>query len=474
MNLRTKYVLLAIGTAFFSIAWTMGLTPAWAKAPDEDSPDISLVIKAHVDSSSAGTSQTSQAPQTLPRSLRDAYFAALNRSETVAVQQELLVQNHEGQSQAIGAVMPTITGSWNFLNQPQPSAPIGTSISPSTQNTVKLTADQPLFRGLRDLAALRQKKYLVGMQKQAVLAAAKQLFYDLSTAYYNVLAYKWDVANYKKEIEINETRLKELQGFYKIGRSQLTDVLTFKSNVTSLRVNLENSIGQLEVAKDVLAYLTGWNRDTFLNNAENLRDTEPLYTDIPNIQTLLKEVDNRPDVQLALGNVQAFDEGVPLAWGQHLPNIDLIGDYYFDRPGVVSTVHWDAQIMLSVPLFQGGIVQSQVRQATSVARQYSQLLSQARRLGEEEIRMFHNQLNADRQQISKLTELVEISKKNYETEVRYYRNGLVTNLDVLTAVNTFQDAQRQLDHQRMIVQLDAAKLQAATGKRSEIATALKE
>jgi outer membrane protein len=123
---------------------------------------------------------------------------------------------------------------------------------------------------------------------------------------------------------------------------------------------------------------------------------------------------------------------------------------------------------MTLPIFNGGIIQSQVRQAESVSRQYRLLLSQTRRVGEQEIHTFFDALVADRLRFLKLKELVQISKKNYETQTDYYRHGLVTNLDVLQAITTYQDSQRQLDHQKQTVRMDLVKLQAAVGERSEI------
>ena len=173
-------------------------------------------------------------------------------------------------------------------------------------------------------------------------------------------------------------------------------------------------------------------------------------------------------MKAALDQVRANDEGVPIAFGQHFPSLDLIGDYYLMRPGVLSDVNWDVQLALTIPIFQGGVIQSQVRQAQSVSRQYDRLLSQARRTAEQEVRTFYDAVTADSQQLFKLKELVVVSKENADTEVKYYRNGLVTNLDVLTAITTYQDAQRQLDHQNYTVKMDTVKLKAATGQRPEI------
>ncbi len=395
------------------------------------------------------------------KSLRDAYTAAIKRSETINIQEELLVQANEGASQAVGAVLPSVNTSFGFLRQEAPTNATGNAIYPATQNSGKITLDQPLFRGFREFAALRQKKFLVESQVSAYLNAAKQLFYDTSTAYYNVLISERDVMNYGIEIELNQKRLKELEDFFKIGRAQLTDVLTFKANIASLEAQLETSRGLNEVAKESLAYLTGWSRGT------DLKDTEVLPAPV-SIDLYLNKIEGRADVQAALTNVQAYEEGVPIAWGGHLPSVDLLGDYYFFRPGALSSVDWDVQLAITFPIFQGGVIQSQVRQARSVSRQYSQLLSQTRRLAEQEVRIYYDTVEAERKQILKLTELVDISKKNYETEIEYYRHGLVTNLDVFQAITTYRDAVRQLDHIRFQCQSDGVKLQASTGQRSEL------
>lgn len=394
--------------------------------------------------------------------LKEAYQAALIRSESIGVQKELLTQVNESEVQGGGAFFPTISGSGTFVNQANPNNAAGATFYPTSQSTMKVTASQPLFRGLRDFATLRQRKTQVGVQFQALQNAARQLFYDVSTAFHNYLTLTHDVENYQAEIEINQRRLKELQNFFKIGRAQLTDLLTLQANIASLEAQLENSRGQLEVSKEVLAYLTGWNREVKLKDELTPPDVKM------DVSIYLEKLEQRADILYAKANVKAYEEGIPISFGQHLPSADLLGNYYFARPGALSEVNWDISLVLTIPIFQGGIIQSQVRQAESVVRQYQLNLSQARRLGEQEIRSFHDQVLADLKQVKKLEELVEISKKNYETEVQYFRNGLVTNLDVLNATNTYRDARRQLDRQLETSQLDFSKLQAATGEREEI------
>jgi outer membrane protein len=379
------------------------------------------------------------------------------------VQKEALIQAEEGVDQARGSLLPTLTGSYSLLNQPLPQSVTGAAISPTSQSTGRLTAVQPLFVGLRDFAALRQRNHQVGVQKEALFSAARQLYYETAQTFFNVLFAESDVRNTELEIEVNQKRLKELEQFFKIGRCQWTDVLTYQANLSSLQATLEALRGQVRSAREGLVYLTQWSRDVPLSQGPfSLPDP------LPELSQFLSRLEQRPEVRVAQRTLEVSEEGVPIFWGQHLPTVQLMGNYFFARPGVLRDVHWDVQLNLSVPLFQGGIIQSQVRQAHSVARQSERLLSQSRRLAEQEIRSFYEVFRADRAGLQHLDRLVELSDKNAQTQQSYYRKGLVTNLDVFTAISQYQQSKRQRDRQRLQIQLDWIKLMAASGQVSQL------
>lgn len=392
----------------------------------------------------------------------DVFQLALTRAETVNIQDEILAQADELDWQAKGALLPTISGSATYLRQQTVSDSVGNALFPAQQNTVKLTADQPIFRGFRDFAALRQRKDLFTSQKAALQYAAQQLFYNTATAYYNVLAFESDEFNYRNEIEINRKRLTELEGFVRIGRSQITDVLTQKSTISSLEATLESTLSQLENAKDVLAFFSGQDRNMPLHDTV----TPPVRPEA--VALYLERIEQRPDVKSALDSLKANEEGIPIAWGQHLPSVDLVGDYYVARPGSLAGSDWDFELAITMPIFSGGVIVSQTRQAASVARQYSLLLSQARRTAEEEIRQFYDNFLYDERQMTKLDETADLARKNYEALIKEYRNGLVTNLDVLQAITTWQDAIRLYAHQQFTARSDYLKLQASSAQRKEV------
>jgi outer membrane protein len=397
------------------------------------------------------------------KSLSDIYALALKRAETVQIQDEAVTQADELVSQAKGSMLPNVSASALFLKQEAPSSALGDNISPSDQSTVRLTAIQPLFRGFRDFAVLRQRKTTLSGQKLALQEAARQLLSSTAAAYYSVLALESDVYHFENQIALNQKRVQELEGYVRIGRSQKTDVLTLRSNISSLEATLEATRGNLESARETLAYYSGTDR------ALPISDNEALPAQIEPLPSFLARLEERPDVQTAKATVEATEEGVPIARGQHWPSLDLQGDYYLKRSSKsLEGVDWSLQLGATLPIFQGGVISSQTRVAASATRQSELTLSRTRRAAELEIRQLYDSYVTDQRLLAKLAEAASLGQKSYEALSAQYRTGLSTNLDVLQSQAAWHDSLRLLSRQQYTAKADYVRLQAATGARPEI------
>src|SRR4051812_41327355 len=87
--------------------------------------------------------------------LEQSFQSALTRNETIGEQLESVVQAEERYRLAVGSVLPQISAVGSFLQQQD----VGQSnLSPASQPLLKIMANQALFRGMREYAALRQTK----------------------------------------------------------------------------------------------------------------------------------------------------------------------------------------------------------------------------------------------------------------------------------------------------------------------------
>ncbi len=388
----------------------------------------------------------------------DDYFAqALIRSEVVATQSELIVQAEERYRQAKAALYPTLSGVASYTWQDKGAT--DTTANPARQPYARLAATQPLFRGFREFATVRQNQALVDAQGDDYRQARVQLFRDVAQNFYDVLTIERDLNNYDEQIRQNLQREKELQDRVGIGRSRVGEVLTVQTTVGTLRAQVEQQQALLGAAREAFAFLSGLPASTLL------RDTEVLPTNPGTLDQYLARLELRPDVKAARQRLTAAQENVTVARGAHLPSLDLIANRYFERTGSLENVEWDVQLALTVPLFSGGSLQSRVREAASQSTQAELTVSQARRLAEQEIRSLYQSVLLDRPQLDALERATDAARKNYQAQQRDYRFGLVTNLDVLQALTTYQENQRALNRARYSAKLNWLRLQAAAMRR---------
>ena len=393
------------------------------------------------------------------RTLDDCYAAALKQSETVASQAGVIAQEEERLKQARGSLLPTVTGTASYLWQQTPSNNLSGTLFPSTQPLVKLSAAQPLFRGFREFAGLRLERNLVGAQGDAWRAAAVQLYKDVAAAFYQTVAIEHDLANLTGELALYGKRIQELEGRLRIGRSRLTEVLTVQSALASLQAQAATIGGQLSTSRETIRFLTGFGPEVALG------DVEPMPSAPPPLQSFLDELGKRPDVTADQKRAAAADESVSVAKGTHLPNLDLLGNYYFVRQGSLKDVDWDVQLALVLPIFSGGVTQSQVRVAASQVSIAELTAQRTRRTAEQEIRGLYETLRNDQRSAQSYKDSVALAERNFSEQSREYRLGLVTNIDVLTALTTFQENRRSLDRTATSVKLDFARLEAAVARR---------
>ena len=388
--------------------------------------------------------------------LDEYYVAALKRSEVVAIQGELIRQAEEHHSQANAGVLPTVNGVASYTRQdPVPTGASANSTSPNRQSLAKLSATQPLFRGFREFAALRQTQSLLDAQSEDYRNACTQLFKDVAQNFYTVLSIEQDLKNVDEEIKQNIDREKEINERVRIGRSRASEALTIQSTISTLRAETQQLQGQLSVAREAFAYLSG------LSPATPLHDTEDMSVNPKPLDDYLTRLALRPDVKAAQQRLMAADENMTVARGARLPSLDLNANRYFKRSGYLKDSEWDAGLILTVPLYAGGLLQSKIGEAVSQRMQAELSASQVSRQAEQEIRAAYQKVVFDQSQVDALEKATESARKNYEAQRRDYRLGLVTNLDVIQALTAFQQNQQALDRARFTTRLDYVTLQAA-------------
>ena len=398
-----------------------------------------------------------------PLTLRDCFKAALKQSEVLATQQEVVIQAEQNYRRAWAAILPSLNGSYAYFHPHAPGlTDSGNTSNTSWQQTLVLTADQPLFRGFRDFAAIHAAKSTITQQQLAWQWAGLQLYQDTAQAFYTQLAVQKDLQVLDGELAQYQQIITELQKRVSIGRSRVTEVLTIQAAQAILNAQREQVAGQLDVAREVLAFLTGLGPDVRLD------DADPVPSMIEPLDAYQSEISARPDILAAQKNIRAFKSKISQAKGEYLPSVDLVSNYFVERPDRHSQGNWDVEIAVTLPIFTWGSRAADIKTAQSQERQAELQLSQVERMARQEVRSLYFSYKSDLAQTRALEEAFDIAQKNYDANAKDYQSNLVTNLDVLQALTSFQDTQRSLEKIRYLVRTDFNKLEASVARRLKL------
>lgn len=389
--------------------------------------------------------------------LKSVFRHALENTESSQKAQSQLKGSEEGLSQARGAFFPTINlgAGYTWLDVP-------TNLSSSTkpeQKTVKLNLTQPLFKGTKEYAGFRKAESAVRLAEQNISEAERKLALDVVEVFYKVLSSEKDLQDLEQLLKLSEQRAKELKSRYQVGKSKKSDFLSAQVQVESLNAQVEIAKQGLSEVRDNFAMITGLSRDAILKDSADLpRETQGL-------EQVLLNLENRPDFKVQKEKILQAEETVAIARGGHFPTLDLSGNYYFDRPGTLADSKWDLGLTLTIPIFQGGVVQSQVREASESFKQAELDLAKLKRSARTEAQQLFDQLNSQMKASATLDRALSLAEENYKIQQRDYQLGLVTNLEVLQVFNSYVESLRQADRMRFSTKTTYMKFKLVAGEK---------
>lgn len=392
--------------------------------------------------------------------LKSAFQAAIKNTESLGIQEAVTKQTEERLAQATGRILPNVSLLASYLKQAPTSGAAGgtAAFTRPDQYNVRLNLTQPLFKGLGDFAERRSREALWEAEQARSQVTRLALYSSVAQAYYNLLQAQQDLDNLRALQELTQKRSKELAGRVRIGRSRKGELLAADAQVATLEAQLEGAQLAVEQAREIFRFSTGLGEGTQLLDP---KDAVPPV--LPPLESMLMLVEARPDVTSGKAHLEAADEGVTVARAGHLPSLDFSANYYLQRTGVLADSKWDLGVQLSLPLFEGGSTQARVREAAELKKQRELTLSQSRRDAAKEVRSLYRELTSQLSQHRALKKALAIAENNYDVQNKDYRYGLATHLDVLQALNAFQETKRLLDRTRFQAMAAFASLRAATG-----------
>jgi outer membrane protein TolC len=393
--------------------------------------------------------------------LRQCYEWTRLRSAELESRREDIKQSQARARAALGGAFPRLE--WEFTGTRQDPDGVKklerkgfAGFVEKDQVESKFSLKQPLFSGLKEFSARS------GFQKQserdALLLdrASLEIFDRTAAAFYAVVGQETEKANTEAALALAQDRVKDLKGFKRLGKARDSEVFTAQAHAAALQASLRQIQSRIGSAREELSFLAG--RDL---SAMPLMDEIPNPPPVLDLQTAISQAKDRSDLRAQREEVAAKALRARYEKGSYWPTADVTGNYYTRRATFMDDIAWDAVLSLKVPLFQGGSVSARVREASSSYRQALTVLDQMERAVLYGVRRTHGELVSALGETESLEEAAQAAQKSYDALLEEYHLGLVTNLDVLQALDLLvsqksaRDAAR-LNAKRLFIQLNVA------------------
>jgi outer membrane protein len=317
----------------------------------------------------------------------------------------------------------------------------------------------------------------------AVLAQAKQdLVLRVTQAYFDVLTAQDALLAIEASKKATSEQLAQARREFEVGTKTIVDTHEAQARYDQIAAQEQVAIGDLIVKRNALRQIVGRDVAELLPLREAPQLMPPQPTDID--AWTQRAVDSNPNVVSARAAAQIAEVTTARNRHGHYPTLDLVGKAEQGRSGAplsaqsptggTVSVPGDTRsrsasigVQLTIPLYSGGLVQSQVRESLALEERARQDLESARRAAAQGARQAFTVTNYGLSQVRAL-ESAEVSAKSQLDSTRVgYQVGVRINLDVLNAQTQLFNTQRDLKKARYDFLLNGMRLKSSAGMLSE-------
>tara|TARA_R110002020_G_scaffold15143_46_gene53995 strand:+ start:1995 stop:3305 length:1311 start_codon:yes stop_codon:yes gene_type:complete len=223
-----------------------------------------------------------------------------------------------------------------------------------------LSFTQPIFQGFQTKNSVLQAKAAVRAQRELLRNTEQSVLLDAATSFEDVIQNTAIVSLRKSDVTFLNEQVKASNDRLDVGEGTRTDVSQSEARYAEAQSDLNFAEASLASSKATFRQVTGLD-------ARNLVDNLNLAAKLPPSleRALAIGQDNHPAIQSAIHNVDVAQFNVKTLEGQFMPDVSLNGEVGRTYDTGTADYSDTAQVTLNVniPIYQGGRVSSQVRQA---------------------------------------------------------------------------------------------------------------
>lgn len=390
-------------------------------------------------------------PAVFSEDLMQVYYQALASDPTFKSAEAQYLANRENLPIARSALLPNIiitgTSQRQRIEQNANEDIFDvTGVSYNTLHDYILSLSQPIFN-YSAWYSVRNATYEVRQAAATFCAATQDLIVRTAQAYFNVLLASDTLRYTQMQKSAVAEQLRQTRDQYEVGLIAITGLKEAQANYDSLIAQEIAAKNSLSNAVEQLRTITGSTYCTLVGTHGDLPLTHPQPYCIDSwVQTAQSQ---NYQLQAAINAVNAAQENIKVQFGGHLPVVNAVSSVEYNEEsnpananlGSLTQTTISGGVALNFPIYQGGLVSAQTKQAFFL---YQQAIAQMdfthRSIMEQTRNSFLgvltgiSKIRADQATVISSQVALQATKNGYEAGTR-------TMLDVLISQSTLYQAQ---------------------------------
>jgi outer membrane protein len=391
------------------------------------------------------------APAAHGETLADAIALAYQNNPTLQEQRAQLRGLDENYVEAAVGLRPTVTAQAEatYSELRYGKATIAANAAYTANPLTKLQTNtsvgqvivqQPLYTSGRVATQVRTAEDQIKAGRQGLRADEGDLMLNVINAYSSVRRDERILAVWRASVEQFTHQVEEAEARFKAGDATQTDVEQARAQLALERASMASATQQLESSRTSYTQLVGQNPGTLA--------PEPELPNLPvSVDTAFDKAEaNSPELAAAVLTEASSRASIASARAAYRPTLSLQTSYGYT--GDVTPISGknlerdlNAQVVLSQPLFSGGLLTSNVRKAIEQNNADRINIEVVRRQVNSNIANYWNQMLIARQNVDLQALQVKSARATYVGMQEEYHAGQRSTFDVLYAEEILRDAQ---------------------------------
>jgi outer membrane protein len=332
-------------------------------------------------------------------------------------------------------------------------------------------ARQPIYRK-QNLVQMDQAKTQVSQADKQYNLSQQALILRATEAYFQVLIAQDQIGLIQAQKAAILSQLAQAKASFEIGTLTITDVNEAQARYDLTVAQEVAAINEHEIAKRAVQAITGEIPESLARIKTDI-NVVPLQQSMADWQEIARE--NNLNIQIQQETLALAEQEIQRANAGHLPTLDLVASYT-DSLINGSPTPFNAGnqlkiatigLQLDIPLYQGGAISSQARQAVYNKQRAQDDLDFARRQTDLEAQRAFLNLNTSIAQVKAFEQALISSQSQLDSTSLGYEVGVRNSVDVLNAQQQMFAARRDLLQARYNYLVNIIRLKASAGLVSE-------